>query len=406
MRKWFKMCAAAGVISCSFAPPNPTLSDLGQLPSLDRGAMPHRDGGELRSAALDYYARGDYVRALRFGYWAAQTIPTDVRLRLLLGIVYDGGFDRPDLALPEYERALSLKPDRRFQDRLRRRIHYLNRRLLQDATKSNIIDHSGNPLSENWLAVYPLRIYGPKNPEAGLEFSLLDWVLPNIKRRSPGLHIDPFTSLIVAQVYREVATHPTASDFARWCGAGAILTGNLTDLGQNRLRLALVLLDASGQPIYTSSAFIIDTMDPESAHTAILEEAGAALGLLETSEKDTYTPISNPAALSLYAQGLGQYLVGQVGDAEMNIRDAILLNPGSEFLASRFTWAESDLLGGQEGAELLDDYHRLLNLPDPDRVVRERLMRGHSLGSPSMSGISGTEIEDPYKPPRPEISTP
>ena len=407
MKKWFTLCAVAGITSCSFAPPPPTtISDLGKLPSFERGATPEWDGRELRSAALDYYSRGDYVRALRFGYWAAQTIPTDVRLRLLLGIVYDGGFGRPDLALPEYERALSLKPNGRFQDRLRRRIHYLNRRLLQDNAKSSLIDHSGNPLSENWLTVYPLKISGPRVPEDGLEFSLLDWVLPDIQNRSSSLHVDPFTSLIVAQVYREVATLPTAQDFARWSGAGMILTGHLTDLGQDRLRIVLELLDASGQTRYTSSALTIDVMDPESAYRSILTEVRTALGLLASPEKKSQAPISNPAALALYSQGLRQYLAGQVAEAELSLRDAITVNPKSEFLISRFSWAESDLLGGLEGAELLQDYHRLLNLPDPNRVVRDRLMRAHALGSPSISGVFGTELENPFKPPRPDVSIP
>ena len=405
MPKWLKIGATVWVVACSVAPPKPTtISNLGLLPTFDRGTMPDRDGNELRSAALDSYARGDFVRALRFGYWAAQTIPTDVRLRLLLGIVYDGGFDRPDLALPEYQRALSLKPDRRFYDRLRRRIHFLSRRLLQDNTRSNITNKSGNPLSENWLAVYPLDHSGLRSPETGLEVALLDWVLPDIRLRSSGLHIDPFTSWIVAQVYREMATDPTAEDFARWCGAGTVLTGQLTDLGSGHLRLTLELLDSSGRKVYESSALHLDAMDPGSAYTSIIGETSAALGLLASSEAKNQLPIENPVSLSLYALGLSQYLVGQVSEAESSIQDAITLNPGSDLLGGRHAWAESDLLGGREGAELLDDYHRLLNLPDPDRVIRQRLMRGHTMSSPSVNGASGSETEDPYKPPRTETS--
>ncbi|MBE82728.1 MAG: hypothetical protein CME21_09210 [Gemmatimonadetes bacterium] len=404
MHKASKIALSLALAACAISPQPTVISDLGQVPTFDRDTLPAQDGGKLRSAALDYYAKGDYVRALRFGYWAAQTIPTDVRLRLLLGIIYDGGFDLPDLALPEYQTALSLKPDRRFQDRLRHRVHFLSRRLLQDDVRTNIIEQSGNPLSENWLAVYPMAIEGPRNPDLGLEIALLDWVLPAIKRRSAGLHVDPFTSLIVAQVYREVATSPSAEDFARWCGAGTVLTGRLSDLGNNRLRLTLELLDAGARTVHKSDPFVIDSMDPASASKQVLDHAAKALGLLEdplsTERADL---ITNPASMALYSAGLAQYLNGQVADAESNLSDARVLNPGSAFLDSRYSWADSDLLGGKEGEQLLQDYHRLLNLPYPQRAVRERLRRGHKLGSPAVSGAAGNETNDPYKPPRPDM---
>ena len=407
MRLWIRLCLVATLTACAVAPTAPpsTVSELGPVPAFDRGSMPDRDGGALRSAALDYYAQGDYVRALRYGYWAAKTIPTDVRLRLLLGIVYDGGFDRPDLALPEYERALSLKPDRRFHERLTRRVHFLNRRLLQDSTQTLLTSNPGNPLSENWLAVYPLAIEGPRIPDSGLEFGLLDCVLPEIKLRSAALHVDPFTSWIVSQVYREVSNDPTPAGFARWCGAGTVLTGRMSDLGLGRIRVTLELLSPLGNVVYASSPFIIDQQRPSEAYQAILGASSEALSLIGT-DSATGPPVTNPAAFSLYAQGLAEYLVGQIHDAEGHIRDATELNEPSTLLNQRLHWAESDLLGGQEGAELLEDYHRLLNLPDPNRMVRDRLTRGHTLGSPALSGLSGTETENPYKPPRPEPTTP
>lgn len=408
MRKWLHMGLAAILASCAYGPaatPTSTIDNLGALPTLDRNSMPETSADELRSSALDYYAQGDYVRALRYGYWAAQTIPTDVRLRLLLGIVYDGGFDRPDLALPEYQRALSLKPDRRFHQTLKRRIHYLNRRLLQDATRTSLIDNSTKPLSENWLAVYPLQISGPREPAPGLEIGLLDWILPDVKARSMNLHVDAFTSWIVAQVFREVSNDPSPAAFARWCGAGVVLTGQLTDLGDDRLRVVIELLSPSGTTAYASAPFVISAMAPDSAFARLLDETATALALLDAPE-GIRSPITNPASLALYTQGFARYLVGQVADAEANIRDAVTLDSGSSFLDLRLEWAESDLLGGHEGGQLLDDYHRLLKLPDPDRLVRERLMRGHRLGSPAISGLSGREVENPYKPPRPERSAP
>lgn len=59
MNKWLPIWACAGLLSCAVAPPSiTTISDLGQVPSMDRNAMPNGDGGALRSAALKYYAQG------------------------------------------------------------------------------------------------------------------------------------------------------------------------------------------------------------------------------------------------------------------------------------------------------------------------------------------------------------
>jgi tetratricopeptide (TPR) repeat protein len=349
MRNWLHIVTCCGLLGCASGPsPTSTLSGLGKLPSLARDSVPSSDGGELRSAALNYYAKGDYVRALRFGYWATQTMPTDVRLRLLLGIVYDGGFNRPDLALPEYERALSLKPSRQFQDKLRRRIRYLSRRLLQESTRTSLIDKSGNPLSENWLAICPLRIVGPRSPEIGLEYSLLDWILPDLKTRSPGLYVDPFTSLIVAQVYREVADQADAQTFARLSGAGVTLTGQLTDLGNQQLRVVIELLDAMGAVSYTSRPVVIKTTDPVAAYENILSLVDAALGLMSAEEGRSRPPITNAGSMALYSEALGQYLVGQVSVAEKNLEDAMTLNPDSDYLISRHSWARSERLGEEK----------------------------------------------------------
>jgi tetratricopeptide (TPR) repeat protein len=407
MRNRLHIVICCGLLACASGPsPTSILPGLGQFPSLSRDSRPISNGGDLRSAALDYYAKGDYVRALRFGYWATQTMPTDVRLRLLLGIVYDGGFNRPDLALPEYERALSLKPSRQFQDKLRRRIRYLSRRLLQESTRTSLIDKSGNPFSENWLAIYPLRIVGPRSPEIGLEYSLLDWILPDLKTRSPGLHVDPFTSLIVAQVFREVADQADAQTFARWSGAGLTLTGQLTDIGNQQLRVVIELLDAMGAVSYTSRPVVIKTTDPGAAYENILSLVDAGLGLMSAEKGRSRPPITNAGSMALYSEALGQYLVGQVSVAEKNLEDAMTLDPDSDYLMSRHTWARSERLGRSEGAEILDDYHRLLRLPDPNQLVRDRLMRGHSLSSPAVAGTSGLESEDPYKAPQTGLDTP
>ena len=180
----------------------------------------------------------------------------------------------------------------------------------------------------------------------------------------------------------------------------------MTDLGNDRLRIIIQLLSPQGEIAYESHPFEINTMSPDSAYSEILEQSATALGLMAPAKKHQDVPITNPASLSLYAHGLASYLLGQVANSDANIRDAASLNGPSALLMSRQEWSESDLLGGTEGGQMLDDYHRLLNLPDPDRVVRERLLRGHQLGSPALPGTSGNEMDDPYKPPRPEPLSP
>ena len=58
-----------------------------------------QNSAPFESAAWRFFQNEDYVRALRLAYRATQIHPNEPSAALLVGLIYDRGFKRPDLAL-------------------------------------------------------------------------------------------------------------------------------------------------------------------------------------------------------------------------------------------------------------------------------------------------------------------
>ena len=121
---------ACGLIGCGggryrpgYIPPDGAVQTPIPLPEAP-GPTPFHEAAYVR------YSRGDYVRALRDAYRAAEAPLPDDRLPFFIGLVYDTGFNRPDLAIPEYRRFLRHRPrDRPGRNGLRgRRLRQRQRR--------------------------------------------------------------------------------------------------------------------------------------------------------------------------------------------------------------------------------------------------------------------------------------
>ncbi|MBK35285.1 MAG: hypothetical protein CME26_07100 [Gemmatimonadetes bacterium] len=397
MRLFFYLIVAS-VTACSAAPGPTVLRDLGPLPSMDR--VPPGDAGGLQQAALSHFSGGDYVRALRYAYWASQTIPTDIRLRLLLGVIYDEGFSRPDLALPEYRRAHGLSTLPELTARLDERIRYLHRRELEDRYLRAALAESDPPLSKNGLAVFPLQVVGPRTPEPGLTHGLLTLMLPSLRDRSTALHIDPFAAPIAAQVYGEVRGN-NPEDFARWSGAGAVLTGTLADLGGRRVRVVLRRLDSTGSVVWTSEPIVGRLDAAGDLCQSLLASAGRGLGIDVASGGAS---ISSPLALSLYAEGVLDYAGARVLEAHRNLKTALSFEPGSAILNETYVWVDQDLNGSAYDISLAEAYRDLLKLPDASNALQRRLSRAHTLARPQSPTSVGKESIAPYKRPRAEVA--
>ena len=389
---------AACLSACAAAPSQTVLRDLGPLPSMDR--VPSGDPGGLQQAALSHFSGGDYVRALRYAYWASQTIPTDIRLRLLLGVIYDEGFGRPDLALPEYRKARDLSPLPELTARLDERVRHLHRRELEERYLQAALSDVGPPLSKNGLAVFPLQVVGPREPEAGLTHGLLTMLLPALRDHSTSFHVDPFSMPITAQIYGEVQGHDPEA-FARWSGAGAILTGTLSDLGDRRVRVVLRRLNTTGDVVWMSKPVVGQLDAAGDLYRNLLVAAGQGLDITIPGGS---AGVASPLALSLYAEGVRDYAGARVFEAHRNLKTALTFDPGSPVLNETFGWIDQDLNGSAYGTSLAEVYRDLLRLPDSSAALRRRLSQAHGLTRPPSSASAGKESVNPFKRPRPEVA--
>lgn len=389
----------AVLASCASAVPVKAPRDLGPLPTLD--ALPLREDPQgLQRAALGHYANGDYVRALKYAYWAAQSVPTDVRLRLLLGMVYDVGFERPDLAIPEYQRARDLSSSTELSAALDDRLRHLTRRHLQERYLASLLGSGRRPMTRNSLAAFPFTPTGPKQPEEGVAHGLITMLLPALRDRSKSLHVDPFVAPIVANVFIEVRGHKPA-EFAKWSGAGAVLTGSLTDLGKRRVRCTLHVLSPSGAVVWASQPVEESLDEVGRLYQRLLIVAGEGLGIPVSQAPPSI--LNAPVAFSLYAEGLAHYGSARVAEARHSLGTALALEPESPVLQAAFRWVDQDLRG-HNGQRLAGAYDRLLRLPDPSAVLKRRVASAHGMVLPRSPLITGRESDSPYKAPRPEVA--
>ncbi len=113
------------------------------------------DPAPLRKSAYGYHAQDDQVRALREAYRALRMAPKDRGIRLLLGLIYDLGLDRPDLALPEYRRAQGLNQKGSLARQLGHRIDFLKRANLGRRIGASLDEGSPPPLLPDRIAAFP-----------------------------------------------------------------------------------------------------------------------------------------------------------------------------------------------------------------------------------------------------------
>lgn len=105
--------------------------------------------------ALQAPFSADYARALQLAYRATAVDPKAPGPALLAGLIYDRVFDRPDLALLEYDRLQRLSPPRPELEILELRLQYLLRRAQSLSASQALKPGSSPPLREVPLALFP-----------------------------------------------------------------------------------------------------------------------------------------------------------------------------------------------------------------------------------------------------------
>ena len=355
------------------------------------------DPGKLESLAYTHFDQKDYVRALRYAYQAFRINPADPRLLLLMGLIYEQGFKRPDLALQEYSRLFSLVGPKRLEKRMGSRMQYLLRKAQMRAANLALQPDQPPPLKGQKLAVFPFRIQGPTQP--ALAQGIQDLLLHNVHHLLG--YPDPFQLQVLTHVYLQAFPWGTPSEYAVWTGADLTLTGHLIDMGDHRIQITLQVLDATGQTVYTSTPVANNLGDLTQLNSDLFSEAARGL---EISLPTPVLNIASPIALMAYVQGRNAYLEGNLTQARQFLNDALSIQPDADLIAQTLKWVENDLNNTNHPQLLVDLYWELETLPDPERALSRRLQNTHHLIVPSEGEITGQETHDPFKPPHPETA--
>ena len=314
---------------------------------------------QLQAFAYDHYRLGDHVRALRFVYRAAASDPTDLRSALLMGLIYDLGFDRPDLAIPEYERVTPLRPWSNLPKRLGQRLYHLRQRSETHRLERLLSSGANLPASTYPITVLPFEQTGPRDPQPGLSLGLTDMVLHGLAAAEDSYRIDPLKLHILHRAYLRQAPERSNRDFATWCGADTVLTGTLTDLGKGRLRLTVMLLGPNGKQLYESSPIVENTENLNHLYHALMEAVHEAFDL-NGAPNGSPLPVGNALALLIHTHALELYLDGQSNAADLFLTQALEADPDSELIGRTLGWVARDIAGIKAEHALVSAYHKIM----------------------------------------------
>ena len=329
------------------------------------GTMPDEAAGpELWAAADAYFGEGDHFRALRYALRAAQANPEDLRTAFLLALIYDMTLDRPDLAIPEYRRLPPLRPWGNLPERVQRRLQHLFRKSEEQRAREALTPGAPPPFSPEDLAIYPFAASGPRAPHPQFGLALIDMLLFDLLSASDAVRTDPLSAHIQVQAFARAHPDADAADFARWCGAGRILTGVFYDLGSGRIRAVPQVLGANGEVLYQGSPVTGDLRTVRILERALLSQAAEGLGLALPAALPR-APLDSSLSLLLHGQGLQRYLSGQVAEAHGHYRELVSLAPQSDLVRRTYEWVDLDLRGGEETQSLARTYAHIAAHPYP-----------------------------------------
>jgi len=314
---------------------------------------------QLLAFAYDHYKLGDEVRALHFVYKAATGDPSDLRPPLLMGLIYDLDFDRPDLAVPEYEKVLPLRAWSDLPTRLTQRLVHLRRRSEYDRLSDLARSRQDLPTSSYQLAFLQFESVGPRTAPKGMALGLSDLVIHGLKEFSDTLYDDALDLHILQRAYLENTPERVNAEFATWNGANRTFTGTLTDLGMGRLQITLQVLGPDGRILHKSPAIRGHADDLLLLYRHLVNEAAILLDL-KLPPAGLHSPISNALAMIIHAQALELCLDNQTESASLFLTRALESAPASSLIDRTKNWIDQDLAGRKAKHALVSSYQRII----------------------------------------------
>ena len=358
------------------------------------------DPTHLKRAAWAHFQRGDYVRALRLSYRAADLAPEDAGPAFLSALIYDLGMDRPDLAIFEYNRLLQRAAHHALLSPLHPRLTHLSRVALQRAATAALMPGHPPPLVGAPLSV--MTFHTDKPDPSGLPLALTDLLLYDLQILMGADLLSPLQMHLLSRTFQEAFPEAPPSAFARWTGAQQTLVGKIARKEAHHIVVSTRLLDATGTPVHHLKPVEGNLGDLPALRRALRDETARALGL-HSRTTTAPQPIASALALSLCARGLDAYLSGDATTAERLLTDAEKIEPGAPLITRWRHWIKEDIQGAQMAAELTALYKKRSIYPDPQTAVQRRLTATHALIAPA-TGLNGKEPSTPHNPPRTEAN--
>ena len=381
-------------LGCATTLPTQRLGEANTQPS---GIKTKGSATAYEAAAWHLFRNADYVRALRLAYLATDLQPQEPSSALLVGLIYDQGFNRPDLALLAYNEILQQTPHYEGVALLQPRLPYLFRRTQERAAQISLQNQNAPPLQGTPLALFPILPWAPNKTDAAFALGLTDILFSDFLGDNATL--PSLRTQLLAHAYLEAFPLADVKAFAQWAGSDQTLSGILVHSKNRKITLTITLTDAWGQTIHE--------FPPVTGHLDALPEfreniLQAISQILEPPMSNATEPFPSSLALTLYGQALDAYLAGDAEQAQKYIAGAINLAPKTERLIQLDQWIRADYVGSQIGNDLIGLYQSLKYQPNPDQASAQRIWATQNLLIPQSSLDTAKEILTPFKPPQPE----
>lgn len=352
----------------------------------------------FETTAWHLFRNSDYVRALRFAYQAAELHPQEPSAKLLVGLIYDHGFNRPDLALAAYNHILQQASNYAGINILQPRLPYLFRRT-QERVAQISLQQDVPPLLDNQLALFPIVPWVPNKNQAALGLGLTDILFSGLLDEESTL--PSLRTHLLAHAFLESFPNANAKAFAKWVGANHTLSGTLVQSQNHQISISLKLFNAQGQIEHTFAPIIGNMNDLASLQQEVTQKVGQ---ILDRSWPTTSNTMPSSLALILHGQALDAYLLGDTNQARKFSEGALALAPRTDRIIWLNKWIEADDLGSQIDNDLVTLYRSLKYQPDPDEAATRRILATQYLLAPTSGLDTAKESLQPFKPPQTESS--
>jgi len=368
-----------------------------------------------RELGIAYYKKGDLDKA-EDALKQALNIASDARTNLYLGLIYERQ-DDPERAVAAYRAALSMKPARKTRDLLLARLEEMVRQKLQREVRMAIAGEQEiavDTIPDNTIGVLDFENSQLPADMAPISKGLAEMVSLDLARVNSLRVVD---RLKIDQIIKELKLSSTRySDPAfsprvgRLLGSRRLVTGALTGIGDEEVRLNGALVDA-----VDSAASFTEPSQKELTRFFELEKEFVFrliddMGItLTAAERDSIAKIPTESYLAFlaYSRGLEYRSRGLYKDAHREFNDAVSLD--HNFQQAK---AQQDALAFGPGtasgsAESFESYEtNLSGLSDQEQPLGDLDgFQGATLNSagfirvPQQSGRFG---RGPDLPPRPE----